>query len=431
VALLAGLTLAASALADTTTDQAKALIDSGKSAEAYELLIPLEDQRAGDPAFDLLLGISAIDAGHNTNAVFALERVLALQPDNARARAEIARAYLGLGETKAARREFETVKTQPVPDEVKATIDHLLSAIDRLDEKGKTVVRGFAELSYGYDTNVNAGPAGSQVAVPVFGGAIFTLGNNSVAQRDDYANFAAGVSLRSPLTKGLDLIAGFTANKRINGTYDVFDTGSADGNVGIAYTQDRDVFSLGYQAGTFFVDNARYRDSSGFTGQWQRNFDSRTQGSVFVQYGWLRYPTQTVRDADRTVIGANFAHALRDHKTVFFGGLYAGTEKETHAGVPQLGHRLWGARGGAQYQFRDDATVFANLTYENRHYGGPDPFFLSTRDDDQANLGLGVAWNVSGAWRLTPQYTYTRNNSNVPINTYKREAVSVSLRRDF
>src|SRR5262245_64922836 len=40
-------------------------------------------------------------------AVFALERVLALQPDNHLARAEIARAYLALGERDAARREFE------------------------------------------------------------------------------------------------------------------------------------------------------------------------------------------------------------------------------------------------------------------------------------------------------------------------------------
>jgi len=417
--------------ADALTDQAKALLDQGKGAAAYELLIKEEPARAGNPDYDLLLGLAALDAGHNTNAIFALERVLAVQPENARARAEIARAYLAVGETKTARREFETVKTQPVPEAVKATIDRVLAAIERIEEQGKTVVHSFVEFTYGHDTNVNAGPSGSQVAVPAFGGLVFTLGANNVALHDDFTAYTAGASLRTPLAKGLDLTAGFTATKRINGTYDVFDTGSADGNIGVVYTQDQDVFSLGYQNGTFYVDNNRYRDSNGFTGQWQRNFDDRTQGSVFVQYGWLRYPFQMVRDADRTVYGFNLAHALGDRKTLFFGGLYAGDEKETQSGVPQWGHRLWGARGGVQYQFRDDVSAFANVSYESDPYGGPDPFFLTSRKDDLTNLGIGVAWNLADKWRLTPQYTYTRNGSNIPINAYKREMVSVSLRRDF
>jgi hypothetical protein len=429
LALLA--TFVGAVSADAQTDQPKALLEQGKADAAYELLIAEEPARAGDPDFDLLLGLAALDAGHNTNAIFALERVLSVQPNNARARAEIARAYLAVGETKTARREFETVKTQPVPDEVKATIDRVLSAIERIEEQGKTAVHGFVEFAYGHDTNVNAGPSGSQVAVPAFGGLVFTLGANNVALHDDFSTYTAGASLRTPLATGLDLTAGFTATKRMNSSYDIFDTGSADGNVGVVYTQDRDVFSLGYQNGTFYVDNNRYRDSSGFTGQWQRNFDSRTQGSVFVQYGWLRYPFQMVRDADRTVYGFNLAHALHDFKTVFWGGLYAGDERETQPGVPQWGHRLWGARGGAQYQFRDDISAFANVSYEEDRYGGPDPFFLTNRVDDQANVNLGVAWSLADKWRLTPQYTYTRNSSNIPINFYKREMLSVSLRRDF
>jgi len=77
--------------ADDLTDKAKALLDQGKAADAFVLLEPQEGGRAGDITFDLLLGIAAVDSGQSTRAVFALERVLALQPDNARARAEIAR----------------------------------------------------------------------------------------------------------------------------------------------------------------------------------------------------------------------------------------------------------------------------------------------------------------------------------------------------
>jgi len=89
----------------------------------------MEPQRAGDPQFDYLLGIAALDAGDPQRAVFALERVLAQQPDNALARAEIARAFYAMGEREAARQEFEAVRKYAIPEEAKATVDRFLSAI--------------------------------------------------------------------------------------------------------------------------------------------------------------------------------------------------------------------------------------------------------------------------------------------------------------
>src|SRR5262245_62336704 len=95
-------------------------------------------------------------------AVFALERVLALQPENHLARAEIARAYLALGEREAARREFETVRSQPIPEAAKANIERFLAAIRGAET---TRVEGYIELSTGYDSNVNSATSNSQIAL--------------------------------------------------------------------------------------------------------------------------------------------------------------------------------------------------------------------------------------------------------------------------
>src|SRR6185369_7530547 len=61
--LLAALSLGA--LADDLTDRAKRLLAQGQGKQAYELLRPQESARAGDPEFDHLLGIAALDAGEN------------------------------------------------------------------------------------------------------------------------------------------------------------------------------------------------------------------------------------------------------------------------------------------------------------------------------------------------------------------------------
>ena len=76
---------------------------------ALELLLPLEGDRAGNLEYDYLLGLAALDAGDAQQAVFALERVLAVNPDYQQARAEIARAYVELGERENAKRELQNV----------------------------------------------------------------------------------------------------------------------------------------------------------------------------------------------------------------------------------------------------------------------------------------------------------------------------------
>ena len=143
--------LNSAATADELLTQAQKLIDAGKARAAFVLLAPQEDARAGDPAFDTLLGIAAIDSGQHSRGVFALERALSVAPDNHRARAEIARAYLALGETDSAREELKTVREQDIPPEVMRNIDRYLDAVDRIDTATRTTVRGYLEGTLGHD----------------------------------------------------------------------------------------------------------------------------------------------------------------------------------------------------------------------------------------------------------------------------------------
>lgn len=430
VALIAACLFAASGVrADAVTDEALALLDKGDAKAAYALLEPLEPQRAGDPHYDFLLGLAALESGRNTNAVFALERVLAVNPNHARARAEIARAYAALGETKAAKQEFANVKQMGVPTEVAVMIDRLLAAIERAEDEGRTTLRGYIEGTIGHDTNVNSATAGRDVTVPGIG--TFLLDPRGVKRSDSFTSIGMGANLRKPLDKEWALIAGLSGNKRVNEDADIFDTGGADAHIGVMRTYGKDVFTAAAQYNQFWVDNDRYREALGFTAQWQHNYDARNQASLFLQYADLHYPSQDLRDADRFVIGTNFAHALAGFKTVFYGSIYVGEEVAERGGFQRFGHKLWGARAGAQHEFHRDARLFANLGYESRHYSGSDPFFLKTRDDDQWNLGVGVAWTPAKNWRVTPQFQYTHNKSNIGLNAFRREVVSITVRRDF
>lgn len=74
-----------------------------------DALTPHESSLAGAPRRDDRLGIAAMDGGHLTPSVSALERLLAVQPENGLVRAEIARVYLMRGEVRTSQHAFETV----------------------------------------------------------------------------------------------------------------------------------------------------------------------------------------------------------------------------------------------------------------------------------------------------------------------------------
>ena len=411
---------------------AAGLIKSGKSADAYQLLAPQQSRFAGDPDYDYLLGIAALDIGKPNEAIFALERVLAVKPNHMQARAEIAKAYLAVGEKATAKHEFELVQSQHPPREVNETIQRFLDAINQ-GQGGGTTLGGYLGLDIGSDSNVNSATGSSQVAIPVFGGAIATLSASGVQTRDSFANVSGGANVRHSISSEWSVFGGVNVNQRINSKQTIFNTRGLDGNVGIGLNEAQDSYSAALQLQSFDVDNKQYRTGTGMTMQWQHDMSaSSSQATGYFQYTSLKYPGQSVRDANRYVLGAAYASVLSGSNapTVYFGG-YGGEEKIKNANYPDLGNKLYGLRLGGEMGIYADAKLFGSLSAESRRYGGNDPIFLVTRKDTQTDLKLGVNYAVDKHWTVTPQLGYTKNTSNIVINDYKRTIFSVGVRRDF
>ncbi|HEV8643944.1 MAG TPA: surface lipoprotein assembly modifier [Burkholderiales bacterium] len=420
--------------ADDLLLSAKQQLDSGNPQAAYNLLIPLQSERAGDPEYDFLLGSAALGIGKNTEAVFALERVLAVRPDATVARALIARAYFNLKETETAKREFENVRKQEVPEDVVLTIDRFLDAIRRVEETKKITIRGYIEVGGGYDSNVNSATTEDQVAVPSLG--IVTLTGSSKEQADGYITFGGGVGIRAPVSSRFSVFGGVAYTNKSNIDENNFSTYSWDLNAGLSYKRDRDTVTLATQLNAFFVNDPAlyrnaYREAVGATLQWQHDFNARNQVSAYAQYAQLTYPDQGARDADRYVGGFGYAHAFGQNKLVAYAGVYGGTEQEKDESFPQFGHDLYGARIGAQQFLSEKFSVFVNASAEKRYYGGPDPSFLVDREDTQYSGSGGIHFIPRKNLRLTLQGTYTDNSSNIPIYGFDRVLVSLILRTDF
>src|SRR4051812_25986551 len=105
-----GLVLASTfafAQADAAVERAKQLLAAGNAKEAFATLDPLQATYAGQPEFDYLLGVAALDSGRIDDAIIAFERVLAVMPNHAGARMDLARAYYAAGAFDLAEAAFQ------------------------------------------------------------------------------------------------------------------------------------------------------------------------------------------------------------------------------------------------------------------------------------------------------------------------------------
>jgi len=320
------------------------------------------------------------------------------------------------------------------------TIDRYIASVRRGGNETARSLTAYVEASVGYDTNVNVGPNRSSVLFPVFG--ITKLGPDSKANEDGFASLGAGANLRQPLGDGFALLAGVSVSSRGNFSKQQFDTYNGDVNLGVSRTVDQDVFTVMLQEGVFYVDDSRFRNHSGITGQWQRNLDARNQLSVFWQYTQLRYPDQDVRDADRRVGGVGYAHLFREG-VVAYGSVYGLDEKPqergdcVNRGGDWLGFSGWGGRIGGRMNLDARTVLYAGASFEQRKHKKEEVYVCRVsvdpdkRQDRQLGLTLGATHFFTPLWSVTSQLNLTQNKSNIALREYHRSLFSVTLRREF
>jgi len=423
---------------------ADALIKSGKPAEAYALLEPLEFEHAGEERFDYLLGVAALDSGKPDKATLAFERVLTVNPNSAGARMDLARAYYQLGDMLRAQAEFETVLHQNPTPAARTTIEHYLQAIAAQEEGKTTRLTGYMEGALGRDTNANNATAQSQVNVniPGVGLAVASLSPTSLKTADNYYGLGLGGEAIHGLNPNWGLYAGADLSQRTYFTQKSFDSLGVEGRAGAIYGAEANRVRFGVLGGQYTLGSTRNRNTSGFDADWAHALSPSNQVNLFGQYLQYRFvdPAMQVNDFNQEVAGVGWAHVLADGKSLLSGSLYAGAEQDVSSDItpatPTGGRadgakRLGGLRFGGQAAWGEKTVLFANAGWQTGSYDKTNALFLLRRSDQFDDLELGANCQWDTLWTVRPQLSYSRNHSNIPIYSYTRADLSVTLRRDF
>lgn len=416
------------AAADAPVIEAMRLHGTGQPTAALALLKPLEATRAGDPDFDYALGLAAADSGKTGIAIRALQRVIAVQPANAQARAEIARVYAMAGDAESASSAFNTVVNDSgVPDPVRQRIDGLIRSLDRTASGRNRSLTGFAEAEGGYDSNVNAATSATTVTLPAFaflGPA--TLGGGATRVGAGFAQMQAGLSANAGLSRGTGIYGSVLGLWRDAFDSSQFDQAALTGTAGVTHQfLSGDVVSLSGQVQGFWLARDPYRISYSAIGQYTKRLKGGAALSVNVQYAWLDYTRDPLRSADR--VSGTLTYTGR----TVFANINGGIERPRATAGRYLGFDFAGASVGFEIPVAARLAVTGSASIEYRSHRDIDPLFLGKRRDWQADAALGLRYALTDTLSVRPRVTYTRSDSNFALYDYDRVTASVGLRIEF
>ena len=435
--LFLGLSTLAWAAADDLVQQAQEKLRAGNAEQAYELLAAEEAEYAGHTEFDYWLGLAAVRVGEYGRASFALERVVANQPNHAAARLELASAYVALDQTELAARQLDQLDEMDPPPKAAERIAELEEAVGRREEQAERAHQLFyVTLTGGHDNNVGTEPD------------------------DTPANISGVSSTSSPF---LDAQLGGTRLFDVAPAQQVGVSGqlytrrhdrgdAADGGPDDPTRFDRDLGMLklnwisdldgrrevevGVEGSVFRLDDEDYYNRAGLYGTWRDRINGSTDYDVTLRANDFSFEIDS-NDYFLWSLSSKLKYQLRPRWRL---DLDAGLEQED-ANEDRIGGDAMSARLGlgSRYALASRHVLTGALHYERTDYQDEyPPIFQGNltgpgedRSDDRYELDLGYEWYPSTSWRVRAQVRYADQESTLDLFSYDRSTGSVSVTRFF
>lgn len=421
--LLATATLDA-AIQPKVRNQGEGLLDAGRPADAYNLLVKENKSTAQDW---FLFGMAAHQSGKLDEAERAYREVLRLDPGSGRAKLELATVLTDKGELSEARRLLLDVKAAKPPQRVVQNIDRYLALLDEREKKNSPWrIRASAGILY--DSNVNNGP--SVDTITLFG-LPFTLSRDA-KKRSDFAYTLRGeIDHLARLGPRVDWQSNVTVNWTDYFKVDEYDNVYLSGSTGpVLRLNDRTIFSIPAIADlSSYVEQGNFYSASfGVAPQLRYQATPRTTLNLNGEVKWKDFLNDSSRDGLVYSVSPGIDVGACGQGSVRF----VGTVGRDDSGQNIYANDNWNALAGLFCPMGPDMALSLYGSYGEANYDGREAAYTVKRRDKRISVGgtLQYAHRPSGLDGIL-SVSFTDNKSNLPIYAYDKVQTSVAIRKGF
>ncbi|HTR00417.1 MAG TPA: outer membrane beta-barrel protein [Candidatus Acidoferrum sp.] len=416
---------------DPDVERLNQLVTDNHYQEAYDLSLQLMKAHEGEPEFDFLYGLSALEIGRPNESVFAFERVIAAYPDQMRVKLEMARAFYLLNNYQSSRDLFNEVLATNPTDNVKANIKVFLDLIEQKENNTTGSFSWYVNANAGTDSNINSATDLGVISTPI-GNVTLSASGKSIS--DNFTELGGGVSYSKPFSKNSGLTVTANLSHHDNTSTNDFDLDVLSGDATYSNLLGDARMSYGVRTQRIDLNSSHFQDSNSAIVAMQRAPGNGWLQVLTGAYTMVRYDTSTnanasLRDVNQALVSGTLGRTMgRFNHAV---SVYYGDESAVNPAGANNAQQFYGVAFSEQYQLSYTHIPYFRLTFHHSDNKSTDPIFNVERSDRMMSASLGWTWLMKRNITVTSDLTYTSNDSNIQLYGYDRTKFQTGIRYQF
>lgn len=403
-----------------SVETAKALILSGRSAEAQRLLQQLANEHPASNDVTFLLGLIAIQAADYDTAVDQFRSILVRNPDAVRVRLELGRAFFLKRDYENAYRQFQFARAGKLAPGVGVSIDRYVAAIRQ--QKSWSYDLSFAIAP---DSNINNGTSSRETELF---GLPFELSDDTRRRSGVGAVIDASVQFAPQISEKTRLRMGARVQRREYRGHE-FDDTTISVHAGprlVLPGWDLSLLATGFRRQ---LGGQRFSEGFGARIEAMHYRGASTAISLGASAQQVRYANYPLQDGRAFSLWGGAVRALTPSSSVT---ARLGVSRKT-ARTPELAS--WSGWVAAGY-YRDlpgGFSVYVEPSYATSRHDAADPFFGQRRKDRLLELQLALLNRTIVFERFTPRIalTFARRDSTLDIHDFSQRRLEVGVTSSF
>ena len=375
-------------------------------------------------------GLTALNRGELGEAAGDFERVLALDPNNHRARVELARTYFSMSQFTRSRAEFAQVLASDPPGSVRRNIQRFL---DQMDGSFPPPRRWAAQVAMGvlYDSNANYGPASDLVKVrPIMLNGIAIIDQLSVVSgsqpQDTWGSYMQlslyGETETKPKTWNLAGNVNYYQTW-LEDAHD-YEVQYLSTRGGPRYTGTRHVLDLPLR-----LEHVRRHDDAlvniaGVSPRLLYAASRTTQWTTWLDAEYRDYDDVDSLDSVFARTGQSVRHALGESGHALSAGLFGFGESADDDAYSNAG---WEGFVGADAALPWRSLLMLRFEYRGMWFDEREVLAPESRRDDEFVSEVQWRKRLTQHWSIAAAYQYTRNNSTFDLYEYERHFTTLGV----